>query len=843
MLLLLSPSVTCVSIDIDALSTGVTYPAGQFLQNFNSIESQVVSNGVGGKRWLPTGSWPSGTPFWSTTEELRDSCVKTWVYLGWVFLRLSGTPGSQTAIWFKHQADTPPGGNYVSAGVVYNFDETATNMTTAGQYESRYHQTDFVNSDDGIRVGYSRAYRDGDYFEFGVEGNEVYINYNGAEITRFTEIRVMGAGRAMGSYLSFGYYKELEVCPIPMNLYSTDPENGEWDMRDFGCWDRTTTGSITVGTDELVIAEDMGYEVGETVIVEVGDEDVGGGARNTVGVGGVWPTISYADDATLLAATPSVNTWAYAEDTGNVYHYPVGGPWVTGSSAQSINYGRYKNPQALVAVITDVSVDGLTLTLDTDAEATTTDANVYLDVLRCFDEPIYLQRETGSNMDYPYSSSIISIPAGTYAFSDTLSFRRPFCMLQGAGRTETTLISPRGVPCLRIAGQTNANHDAQYLQDMKVVGNHTEEGGFGMHILSTGNPSSQTSGIHLTQCNDAIIRRIDSWNMMGDTFIMHSNNDGLIEDCTHTMEYIQETYSQWALNFVNTTGGICRNVTMVSPGALPAFEMFGSSGVTFTNVGGINTLWSTNSSHSYLWDKCWTIMTEGSSGPFNTDNHFNPIFNINNNAGGTGTQSQLGGTIRDPVIIQLGTSNGTEGYRAIVIGGYNPNVTVEGSYPVCPTDGIYGGYLSSPDGNPSLSYMGQAIVSQGANTIIRNMRVDIGVGPGVAAANISVFSGVPGRDDNSIVENCIANVIINSQDGGTVSGNMTNAEYTTYCAQGNSAIDFPNIPSLNQEYTFTGRINENEYAFDPDEYTWDEADTYSFRDTTWTFNGTGWQRG
>src|SRR6516165_3360460 len=60
--------------------------------------------------------------------------------------------------------------------------------------------------------------------------------------------------------------------------------------------DLSTTGSISSGSNQLTLKSNPGFHVGDQIIIEIGTE-TGQGQRATVGVGGTWPALNYADAA------------------------------------------------------------------------------------------------------------------------------------------------------------------------------------------------------------------------------------------------------------------------------------------------------------------------------------------------------------------------------------------------------------------------------------------------------------------------------------------------------------------------------------------------------------------
>src|SRR5262249_43624431 len=103
----------------------------------------------------------------------------------------------------------------------------------------------------------------------------------------------------------------------------------------------------------------------------------GAGVRGTTGVGGQWPTKTYSD-ATAMNADhgQALNTFAWTQSDGVVYQWN-GTTWTT--SFNTTYYVAKAIPLALHGRITAISNDKKTLTLDSSASVTATNANVYLD--------------------------------------------------------------------------------------------------------------------------------------------------------------------------------------------------------------------------------------------------------------------------------------------------------------------------------------------------------------------------------------------------------------------------------------------------------------------------------
>ncbi len=186
-----------------------------------------------------------------------------------------------------------------------------------------------------------------------------------------------------------------------------------------------TSGRMSAGSNQLIFAAPAGFQVGDGIIVEAGGE-AGRGARGTVGVGGVWPALSYAS-VTAMNSDPShpANTFAWIRDgsgasgtVGDVYQWS-GSSWIyTG-----LDFSYYFNkaiPKALVGYVCTVANGGTTLTLATqttscrshpfNAAVATSGANVY------YDNAPVLQEIWGTvNPNFTYV-----MPSGSYAIGSEI---------------------------------------------------------------------------------------------------------------------------------------------------------------------------------------------------------------------------------------------------------------------------------------------------------------------------------------------------------------------------------------------------------------------------------------
>ena len=85
------------------------------------------------------------------------------------------------------------------------------------------------------------------------------------------------------------------VTAVPLSTAATPIVSATSGIREV-----ITSGSINVGSNQLTVASAAGFNVGDWVIVEIGNE-AGQGQRGTRGVGGTWPWASAPTEAQLFA--------------------------------------------------------------------------------------------------------------------------------------------------------------------------------------------------------------------------------------------------------------------------------------------------------------------------------------------------------------------------------------------------------------------------------------------------------------------------------------------------------------------------------------------------------------
>jgi hypothetical protein len=525
------------------------------------------------------------------------------------------------------------------------------------------------------------------------------------------------------------------------------------DPRAAGIRQHVTTGSISGGSNQLNIASASGFQVEDWVIVEIGKE-AGQGRRGTRGVGGTWPAKSYPTEKQLLADRGQPNRlFAWAEDTGYAYWW-LDGKWydLAPNRPNTFYTGQYylgkAVPRSLQARITSIS--GNTLTLDKPAVVSASGANVYLDTAPVLTNMIA-------------SGGSLSLPAGNYPAGGVIWIRnKAHFVLSGAGKDQTTIYSPKGVPSAGIQAYHAPN---TLIKDLTLHGNFRDEG-FGLNwtgstTAGTNQPVTefdvpQGSGfprgilLNVGSHNSVVqdVRVVDvAWQAVGVAFaenvwarrVLNIQNDPLRQ------------YIQWQFQWTDTMGGGCEDCEVRSRYVIPGFEAFKSSRVSFVRPKGRNAIMAMNGSGGWVIDGADLRFTPNSLHPEAYITPFHPIIEASTNIGVT-AQVALGGTIRNITIVQEGYLNAkNDSLKGIVVNQNNPDIRIEGA-----------AYYAPDYKAPSVSNGAVGLNSTGLNTMVDGMLV-IGK-PEPGQANIFVQRGSGQNCSAQVVEGCSIGALSRRQD-------------------------------------------------------------------------------
>lgn len=435
--------------------------------------------------------------------------------------------------------------------------------------------------------------------------------------------------------LSIGAWYAARVDSV-INLANFTPFN----LDENGFKKLTATGSITQGSNQLVLASNPGFQIGDTVIVAIGTE-AGLGQPGTMGVGGAWPSLNYATTAALLAdTTQPVNTFAWAQDTGQVYQWSIPGHtnnWFNIQSGTGNWYWWLAVPLALVAKVTNVS--GSTLTLDTNASATATAAGVYFD-----NAPVI-------NAIVPNAGTAMVLGSGRYAISTTIYpggnpalinnpalNTPPNILFAGVGSGSTTIFSPPGAQSATVLFQYTK---PAMVSGMTIEGNVGLNSGFGLIIYNQTRQPDLSTAMNILYSNYPIMDDIVVIN----SFIslnFTGCNYGVIRNCRVRSAGLQR-YTQSHVMLANCSYCFSQDCSLTADWMIHGFEHFASNFCAHIRPTTTNAMMTFNSAGSCVFDSpsiTLTSLCQLSELSFaHTEALFEVTSNINQNLGKRGYNS------------------------------------------------------------------------------------------------------------------------------------------------------------------------------------------------------------
>lgn len=494
---------------------------------------------------------------------------------------------------------------------------------------------------------------------------------------------------------------------------------------------RRAVGSITGGTDSLVLTASGGFLVNDPIIVEVGTEAAVG--RGTVGVGGQWPALGYSNTAAMNADhSQTVNTYAWDESTGNAYQWN-GSVWVLNDP--NLWYTAKAIPNALITTVTAVSVDGLTLTLADSAVVTATGANVF-----------YNNRDIFQAVSFT-PGAVFVMPPGQYATVGDLRIDTiPNVTLTGYSNQATQIFSPKGVTS---ASFTFASCPTAVAKAFSLKGNALAIG-YGLNVTQT-SIVAYPSGVRFIQCSggtmqDLLVEDVFQQGLFSslssDIWAYRSkviHNEGL------------QCYIQWMIQWADSTGGGTVDCEVVSFKLTAGIEIFRSTGVQFIRSQARNATYSINTCGDFLLDYPEILIEQGSRISDLSFSLLNPIININPNIDPTDPRMHLGGQVICPTIIQDGYLDPDHNVLiGISVAEQYHNVTITGAYPSGPGGLIQMPNYFGPTNNP---FEGMGIRSGSLNLIVDGVRITNKTS-GPLYGNIHIEGGTA-TISNSVYDNLI----------------------------------------------------------------------------------------
>lgn len=525
-----------------------------------------------------------------------------------------------------------------------------------------------------------------------------------------------------------------------------------------------TTGSITSGSNQLVVADVMNLRVGNSIIVEIGGE-TGTGARGTIGVGGAWPALSYANTTAMNADTSqALNKMCWVVATGDTYYWD-GAAWVQPASTDY--YIRKAVPKALWAEITAIS--GNTLTLSKTASATATNANVYFDNWGVFQALVATQQT-------------VSIPAGTFYFSDFIfAYQRDGITIQGAGQTATRIKTPRG--CSH-GGISVYYSDNATVRDLEVDAAFKNTG-FGLRWANgrsapfdyVADPATEFyrptgykwgGGVVFYSSVNGVARNVTSRNVSQHAVACQFSENIWAYNCKAIIEDPLRSYIQWLFQWADITSenaGGCVECEIDSEWYIAGFEAFKSRGVSYIRCTGRNAVVASNSSDGLLFEDL-TLTLEDERQYDDTFSINTPIININQNVGGGFSSDAI--TFTNLAILADAANAAGRRLRGLVTNNGVAPVIVTGTYPS--TNNPKGLIHQRAAWDGVTAGDGVCLDSNNSTVTMTGMRFK-GEAPGTSRMVTGVGSAV------HTITNCVLDPGSGSAPTTTETGTLTNAEY------------------------------------------------------------------
>jgi hypothetical protein len=377
---------------------------------------------------------------------------------------------------------------------------------------------------------------------------------------------------------------------------------------------------------------------------------------------------------------------------GTAVNYNIGtcaGVSITGGQVMNFQnslpaagwYMSYAVPMGLTARITQIS--GTTLTLDTAAATSTTNANVYFDNTLIVNNLAQTARGTcpGTTCYSNITPSMTLIfPAGTYWFSNQIiASNWPNWQIWGQGSTSTFLKSPKSVRGFKLLAQHSTN---MIVQNFAMTGNMGDVGyamawpyflpgnAFGLSteydwtgkivinwindgVTQTANNASiDYGGVRLLSDNAQGINIVGT-NIFNNTFTCQYATSCSGTNITANVTVTERSYVQWQVGAANMTNFTCTNCTVNGgPNMVSGFLNFRSTGTQWISPTGNNAGMESNTSDGWI--------------------SINANFTLNNGGGPISGAWSLG-----QGIVQIDTNAGS-GYNSAPITINNMTLTVTG---------------------------------------------------------------------------------------------------------------------------------------------------------------------
>jgi hypothetical protein len=694
------------TIPVSTYSTGSLVVNGISSQFANPAGTVFLSNNWGATGVKYLGATDITQFIFSTTISRRDVSVTSFGSDCAFFLRVNS--GKAIEFRYNYNTGTPNGHGTLQIGIVTGLGAGTLdfNRTFYGIYQNN----DLL----GTVAGYDPTNTTGAAFTFSVQGFNICAKYNSTVITCFQDYRYTSPGIVQAQCNTSTGIRDTTIHYFPAPPMYSNPQIGLYDVRDFGGKAVATTGSIPAASNSLTVASSANLSIGDQIIVATGGEAATG--RGTIGVGGALPTRTYPDLATANADLPNQADGAWMRTLNDEAVYRKFTTWI--SYAGTEWYQTFSNPVALVAHITGIS--GNTLTLDQSAVVGATNAGVYFDngiaywLTSMLAAPsVGLEPLTPLNVTINFPCGTFAIYSGSGTQTFAISTEKVNWTITGQGAC-TTLLTPTGVRSF----SAQAAGTGTIIQNLTLRGNAQDVGyavdfrdadvsGGGMFL-----PAMLLRGINDQEINVSCINVFA--DCLGSNFATNPYGTNVSATLTDGIR----SYTQWQFQIANSFNGGCNNCSLSSPFLVAGFESFSSTNIIYNGITSQNGVFSCNSASNTIYEDLHIIITANSQLDAQSFSADNPIFNMNANiSGGMPTEC---GTIMHPFsVVQQGYINAAnDSLTTVSVSSSNANFSIIGDYPISAS-----GCFQAPNYAGTNPFRGIGVRNDGTTTTISGIRI------------------------------------------------------------------------------------------------------------------------
>ena len=417
-----------------------------------------------------------------------------------------------------------------------------------------------------------------DYFTYGVSGATVYCKYNGMQFWSLTDPRFLDITNTLAfANGTIKYFPDADI-------FSHD---NVINVLDYGFKSAYAKGTVKGNIVKLDRKAD--YKVGDIILIE-NDTTVHLGYS---GIGGQYPDLLMKDTNEIFSYPDlPANTWVGDMSTGYLWMLYDGDHWVRGGDYTDIRYPNYYYtkiiPYSLRTRITNISENGLVLTLEKSAKINASNVDCWFDnsaiLNNIFKAPGYL-----TDLEKPHT---VVIPAGKYAVGEPIYFQNHYNWTINA--KGSYLFSPRWItPC--------SFHftycDGLVINDLTYDGN--VKGDCFAPVQSTSNvdelgrvvqqqegilehPNAYADGLSIRISDSVVVNNLTAYNLFQYSHQSYFSKHIHFNDCHYFGDSMMR-YSAYAYHATDSKYVYFKNCYASSKTLRGNFEAFKSDSIYFLN--------------------------------------------------------------------------------------------------------------------------------------------------------------------------------------------------------------------------------------------------------------------